>query len=731
MTAFLTLLSINNKLLNTEDDSEAGLLETLRSQICDNITMYAQKYDEEFKPYLPSFVTAVWHLLVNTGAQVKYDLLVSNAIQFLATVADRQHYKHLFEDQNTLTSICEKVIVPNIEVRPADEEQFEDNPEEYIRRDIEGSDFDTRRRSACDLVRALCKFFEKPVTDIFAQYVQALLQEFSKDSSANWKCKDTAIFLVTSVAAKAQTQKHGITQTSGLVNVADFFTSTIVPELQAANINTHPVLKADCIKYIMIFRNQLPKELIVGCLPVLVKYLGAQAVVVHSYAAHALERLFTVKTPQGHALILKEDVHPVAESLVSSLFNALSLPGSSENEYIMKAIMRTVSLLQEAAVPYIPAIIPKLNHILLVVSKNPSKPHFNHYLFEVLSLCIKVTCTTNPESITSFEDALFPPFQEILTQDCQEFIPYVFQILSLLLEMHKGSVPNSYMALYPHLLIPILWERPGNIPALVRLLQAFIEHGKDNVVAGEKLTGLLGIFQKLMASKSNDHEGFYLMSSIVQHISPELLDHYMKQVFLVLFQRLTSSKTTKYVKGLLVFFSLFAWLRGVPALIQIIDSIQVKMFGMVLERLYIADVQKVAGNVERKICAVGMTLILTECPEVFKGDYSSLWLSLLQTLIGLFELPQDESLPDDEHFIEVEDMAGYQTAYSRLVFAGKPEPDPFNGKVPDAKLYLAKQLHKLSTAYPGEVTGKISSGLAADAAKCLQTYLQGAAVTVN
>ena len=43
--------------------------------------------------------------------------LVSNAIQFLASVAERPAYKHLFEDSSTLSSICEKVIVPNMEFR--------------------------------------------------------------------------------------------------------------------------------------------------------------------------------------------------------------------------------------------------------------------------------------------------------------------------------------------------------------------------------------------------------------------------------------------------------------------------------------------------------------------------------------------------------------------------------------------------------------------------------------
>ena len=58
-----------------QDEEEAGPLEQLRTQICDNVALYAQKYDEEFGPYLPRFVQSVWTLLANTGMQVKYDLV--------------------------------------------------------------------------------------------------------------------------------------------------------------------------------------------------------------------------------------------------------------------------------------------------------------------------------------------------------------------------------------------------------------------------------------------------------------------------------------------------------------------------------------------------------------------------------------------------------------------------------------------------------------------------------
>lgn len=114
-----------------------------------------------------------------------------------------------------------------------------------------------------------------------------------------------------------------------------------------------------------------------------------------------------------------------------------------------------------------------------------------------------------------FEASLFPPFQEILQQDVtgikihyhhdmpiivvntllwcinyryvflvvSEFIPYVFQILSLMLELYDKTIPDSYMALFPFLLAPVLWERLGNIPPLVRLLRAYVEKGGEPIYA--------------------------------------------------------------------------------------------------------------------------------------------------------------------------------------------------------------------------------------------------------
>lgn len=50
-----------------------------------------------------------------------------------------------------------------------------------------------------------------------------------------------------------------------------------------------------------------------------------------------------------------------------------------------------------------------------------------------------------------------------------------------------------------------------------------------------------------------------------------------------------------------------------------------RMFGMVLEKIFIPEIQKVSGTIEKKICAVGITKILTECPAMMDTDYTKLW----------------------------------------------------------------------------------------------------------
>jgi exportin-2 (importin alpha re-exporter) len=727
MENLLVILNTSNKLLETDDDEEPGLLEQTKAEICALLSLFAQKYDTDFAPFLPNFVQSVWTLLVTVDSRVKYDNLVSNAIEFLASVAEKPVYKDLFTSEETLQSICEKVVVPNMQFREADEELFVDNPEEYMRRDLEGSDIGTRRRAACTLVQALCRSFESPITAIFARYIDSLLVEFSKDPKANWKAKSIVLYLIPALATRTKTAKHGATKTSDFVNIADIFSSQCLPLLQNPDLTLFPVLRADCMRYITTFRSILPQDVLVSCIPLLVHHTVSPTYILHTYAAHCLEKILTVRS-EGNLVVTSAALQPYYQQLINNLFQTLQLDCSLWNEYVMKAIMRVMSTMKDELPLIYNAVLQELNKKLVAVCQNPSRPHFNHYLFESISCVIRHTCLKNPGLVENVELLVLPILQDILLKDIVEFMPYAFQILSLLIELRPPPVSDMYMSIYPTLLTPLLWEQQGNIPALVRLLQAFIQKAPQDLCKGDKLSNLLGVFQKLIASKNNDHEGFYLLNSLIEYGDQKAMENFWKDIFIVLFQRFQSSKTTKYVKGLIVCFCLFAGKFGGNSLLQIIDSIQPNLFAMVLEKIVIPDMQKVSGPTERKIGAVGVTKILTETPPMLVEPYVKFWSPLLRSLVSLFELPEDDSVPDDEHFIEIEDTPGYQTAFSQLAFVGSRDKDPFGTEVSDPKVHLAHSLHKLSSQHPGKLSALISSGLDQDAIKYLQSYLQAANV---
>lgn len=722
------LMSISKRELDTNDDDEPGLVEQCKAEICSLLSLFAQKYDDDFAQYLPNFVQSTWALLVTVDLRVKYDNLVSNAIDFLAAVAERPAYKELFAEETTLHSICEKVIVPNMQFRGSDEDLFEDNPEEYVRRDLEGSDIGTRRHAACNLVQSLCKFFEAPVTTIFGGYIQVLLGEFAKDPATNWKAKDVVLYLISALAARSKTVKHGATKTSTFVNVGDIFVSQCLPHLQDADVSKHMVLKADCIRYITIFRSVLPRDTLLMCLPLLVHHLQSPSYVVHTYAAHCIEKLLTLRL-DGRLVVTASDVQPHFKGLMTGLFGVLRFECSSLNEYAMKAIMRCLSTMKEELISFYSEVLQELVAKLVVVCQNPSRPHFNHYLFESISCIIRHTCEKDPAVVKPMETVILPIIQDILVKDILEFMPYAFQMLSLLIEIGPAPISETYTTIYPTLLTPVLWEQQGNIPALVRLNQAFIQKSPKQVCSGQLLLNLLGVFQKLIASKTNDHEGFYLVNSLIEHGDREAMSNLWKDIFVVLFRRLQSSKTTKFVKGLIVCLCLFAGKFGGEHLMQIVDTIQPKLFAMVLEKVVIPEAQKVSGPTERKITAVGIIKLLTETPSMLAEPYVSLWTLLLRCLISLFEMPEDDSIPDDEHFIDIEDAPGYQTAFAQLAFVGSKEKDPFGTDVPNPKAHLAQSLHKLSSQHPGKLSPLIASGLDAESVKFLQNYLQAANIS--
>lgn len=386
-------LTYDNPLLRTEDENEAGPLEFVKSGVFEVLGLYVHKYEDAFNQFVGQFIESSWNLLTTVGPETKYDILISKSLQFLTLVTRTPGHARSFNSDNTVNQVVDRVIIPNLTLRDSDVELFEDEPIEFIRRDLEGSDSDTRRRAATDFLQQLLAQFQKTVTEVVIRYVNHYLSEFSKNPSSNWKSKDTALYLFSSIAAKgAVTASQGVKSVNEFLNVVDFFQSHIAADL-VSDSGVKPILKVDAIKYLYIFRSQISRDQWREAFPLLVKHLGSSEYVVYTYAAVAVERVLALTNDQHQPIVSREDVSGLSSQLLQHLFKLIERdldPAKvQENEFLMRCIMRVLIVIREGVAPFADTVLAHFIKITQITSHNPSNPRFTYYHFEALGAFIR------------------------------------------------------------------------------------------------------------------------------------------------------------------------------------------------------------------------------------------------------------------------------------------------------------------------------------------------------
>ena len=741
MEEFSNYLSYENPSLENEDETnEPGCIEKLKAAIIENLVLYATKYEDVFTDYLSGFTSLVWQLLVEIKSQPKFDILATVSIKFLTTVSSKQMNMELFTDE-ILQQIVEHIVVPNLVATEMDEEIFEDNPLDYIRKDIEGSDQDTRRRCAVDLVRSLLKFFPEKTTQLCISYIVGMLAEYQKNM--DWRAKDGALHLVIAVAVMSSSATTGAGALNQDVDILDIFNSHVLPELHDDDVDSRPIVKADAVKMICIFRSHFPVEFLLELLPHLIRLLSSQYIVVQTYAAMTIERFLTVRDAapdvppgasraKGELRLNKAALDPFLTPLFSALFPVLENPDLPENDYVMKCIMRILSVVGSSIEPVTELVLQHLTTALERVCKNPSNPHFNHYLFECIALLVRSCCSAtaleemhgslSPQqqaeaanaSFEKFEGLLFPPFQTVLQLDVVEFVPYVFQVLAQLLSYRPRGVGLSpaYSGLFPPLLSPVLWNLKGNVPALSDLILAYVEQGIQEIVSNNQLEGVLGIFQKLLSAKSTEIYSFKLLNGLVKFCPNDSLSQYYPMILQLLLMRMQEHKTVQYCKLFNNFVCQSCLSEAGPSLLyENLEGVQAGMVSMIIQQIWCQYAEALC-DAEASVIAqliAGGTRLLCETPVAENSEDWAALASCIVTLVGsnpsakgnLFEF----SLHDEEN-----EAREFDSTYSKLAFAhvdDKSEIEKID--FASARVGFAAAVGELSAQFPNRYGGVIGS----------------------
>jgi len=724
MTEFALYLQYENPALTDPDEEQdPSPIDKLQAAIIDVLSLYADKDEEPFMPFLPKFTEMVWNLLMKVTSYPKQDLLATKSIKFLSSLVEKIMHKNLFQNEATLRQIVLKIVIPNLTFRESDMERFEDDPREYIVTEVEGSDSESRRKCSQVLLRAMCRHFEAETTAICEEHVGSMLNEYGTDPNNKWAAKDAAIHLMMGISIKTESSFIGVTQINEGVNVMDFFMTQILPELQDTNHSSRPVVKATSIKFVSVFRNQFSRENLLQLMPMLIAHLASPVVVVHTFAAYAIERVLVTKqeAAPGGAKVAKfgrAELKAFVEPMFTGLFAIVDNTKWDENDYVMKCVMRSLATAGEDVIPVTQSVISKLTEALGRVAKNPLNPQFNHYLFESIAVLVRSVCSKDPSQTSLMEPLLFTPFNIILQHDITEFTPYVFQVLAQLLEYRPSEqgLGEAYKALFPPLLTPTVWENKGNIPALARLLQAYIRQAAPELAP--HLLPILGVFQKLVAAKSSEVSGFDILNSAIVHFPQESMEPQILKIFEILLVRLTSGKTPRFARLVTTFFALFVGKYGAQTFFDRMNAMQPGLGVNLLCHVWSVRLKTdpPVQKLEAKIQVVGATKVLCESPALLAdAEGQKAWTSTLVGVVTLlvsetFQKVAEATTMDDEPEMET----GYDAQFSKLMYAKKEIEDPFP-EVADPRALFVQSLHGvLSGSSGGQLMPLVQAGLGVD-----------------
>ena len=701
-------LTYENPALSNDTDDEAGPLEVVRADVFRVLVLYAKKYEEEFGSHLGQFISSSWNMLTTIGPETKYDLVVSRALEFLTTVASIRQHAENFNNADVLGQVTEKVVIPNLSLRESDIELFEDEPIEFIRRDLEGSDEDTRRRAATNFLKKLMEQFEKPVTDVVMRYVDHFLTEYAKDRKGNWKSKDTALHLFSSIAAKGTaTAARGVLSVNPNVDVLEFFQKTVAEDL--TNGDAEPLLKVDAIKYLYIFRSIQSAEQWQAAFPLLVQHLNSSNYVVYTYAAIAVDRALYLRNEQRQPIIPRADIEPLSKDLLQHLFKLITKDAKpekvQENEFLMKCVMRVLVVIQDGVVPISDPVTTNLVNITKVIRHNPSNPGFCYYHFESLGALIRFAGPTQHDKL---ESILFPTFMEVLQGDVEEFTPYIFQLFAALVAAQPpGALSQNFRNLLQPILTPTMWSSRGNVPALTQLLRVLLPRGAEQIAAANQTEAILVIFQKLVSTKAYESYAMDLIETVVATMPVTALADYWVPMLQLMFSRLSNSKTENFEMRFVRFYHLVSASvdkgLGADFFIIVADRVQENVFTPIYTSIILPDTQKISRPFDRKTAVISLTRTLADSQAFVERYAKRGWTITCQALLQLLINPPLPPAADD-NIIEDRDIddLGFGAAFTQLNTCKQAPKDPWP-EVQDVKAWVGTTLREADQRHAGRI----------------------------
>eukprot|EP00923_Selenidium_pygospionis_P007136 GHVN01012259.1.p1 GENE.GHVN01012259.1~~GHVN01012259.1.p1 ORF type:complete len:1051 (-),score=214.76 GHVN01012259.1:674-3826(-) len=613
-----------------EKDHEASscVVQELKAEVCECLKLYADKYQSEFQSFVTPAMQAVLVNILPLPMTSKNDAAVIAGLRFVSSCAftNWEVPHNVFDDEAMFSHIVNVGVIPNVNLSLEELNMMEDDPQEFIRRDIEGNENFTRRSAAMTLIRALNKSHDKKITTLLSSHVTSLLQASAASGTVppptgmtaeQWSevMKTAAIFLITALSIKSATRLKGVSEVRGdVVDVVQFFNTHLASELSVTDTRRRCVVRSATLKFIATFRNQFSREqLTTQLLPVIASHLKSPQPIIHTYAASCIDRLCSSKDKLDPI-----ETKPVLKGCLTSLMSRINEQSVEwYNEHLIKCLLEVLLFLKQEARDLGLPVLTSLVALVRSVSDNPTNPHFNQYLFEALTAVVRISAPHHPAEV---ENAVLETLVRLIQQDLHDFVPYSLQVLGVLLDVTADTSATAHLSSYSQLFTLLLererWtQSTANVPGIVRLFAAYFrKHAMFNSILTANMEAILERFQYCLNHNKLTSTSFTLISDLVHYTPLTLYQSYFKMLLTVLLAKIQQKKTEILSQRIALFLSLFCCKADPKILVTTLNEIQAGLASQLYRAVICPSmcemVEVRVALTDRKLCMMGLARVI-------------------------------------------------------------------------------------------------------------------------
>ncbi|KAH8741872.1 hypothetical protein FG386_002999 [Cryptosporidium ryanae] len=520
---------------------------SLKGQICENLRIYSDRYQEPFDIYSRKSLSTVAILLTKMVSQDKKNLenssqellnsmstLVDEGLRFIGSLAATQWSENSFLDAGVLDHLVEKILIPCTFLDLNDLSLIEEMPKDFIYKYIwdinDVCDSTSKRSAALECIKNLGKFYFARLNELLSTLIINLLNKITNDNStfyeweeynekSNQYCKykisnsdvtrEASVFLFICLSVRSFSRTSGVTQLEHNIDLVGFY------ERYIRDFTDTPLMRCCALKYLIVFRSHFSDKASMDILNQSYNWLlNRTSSIEEMMILMAFEKILTQKVSNnalnnignGNSVngninnnnnnntcvlfklnpndtqhfclqILNDYLHPMLKRACIGNEKRSYL---TESEFIPRCIVKLLIYLNHLGSEYVNGITPTIVDCIKLAIENPKNPSFNHYLFELLGVCIR-----NSSNCEDLDQFILPLLIGILEKNLTDFIPYSLQLLALRLDT-KPSQNDLYDKLFVHLIDAKIWHGPISIiPGITRLCTSFFrQYTFQNTILG-------------------------------------------------------------------------------------------------------------------------------------------------------------------------------------------------------------------------------------------------------